>query len=598
MKKQMIIIIPLLILTIISLVVFKPNKDITFNSNNNIFEPKMGDISNYAIVANQVNYDNSESGLKSRNVQTAIDELYAGLTSGCYVGYIKASETSTTYICNKTSSDPASNTIYEAENVRFSNSNSPWLESTNVADAILEISQFQHHYCRPFYVKHNETANSYECVYTKLLAPVTLANNSLELIYGQSNGEIAYTYNGDGEISCESSDITKATCSIDTVNNKIIATPVELTSGPITMTISGIETSNYEAPDDVVFTVNIQAECNSGYYLIANESVCSSCPAGKYCTGGTYGFSASNQGITGECQANTYSAGGASVCTACADNKSSVAGASSCFDTVVTYSASNCTYSSSGSSSATVQTFTAPATGTYLLEAWGAQGGKGSSTSTYGGQGGYSKGTIELNAGDKLYSVVGCRGGTPWGGDNGGGSGTQQAGSAGKGGGGGGATHIATENHGFLKGYSSYKSTLLLVGGGGGGISESGNRAGGAGGGTSGGDGAGGNYPGKGATQTAIGARGDSDCTNAGFGYGGKSATGNSASGTYGSGGGGGGYYGGGAGSHKSGGGASTSSGGGGGSGYVNTTLLTDTSTTAGERTGHGQVKITWQGQN
>lgn len=93
-----------------------------------------------------------------------------------------------------------------------------------------------------------------------------------------------------------------------------------------------------------------------------------------------------------------------------------------------------------------MQTFTAPSTGTYSLEAWGASGGDGvnnnQSLTSHGGLGGYSSGNIYLNKGQKIYVYVGGKGaystalGTG-GGYNGGGHG----GPAGYGG--GGMTHFS-----------------------------------------------------------------------------------------------------------------------------------------------------------
>ena len=89
------------------------------------------------------------------------------------------------------------------------------------------------------------------------------------------------------------------------------------------------------------------------------------------------------------------------------------------------------TYNYSGS----VSTYTAPISGYYLIEAWGAQGG---GTSSYtGGRGGYAKGVVKLGTNEKIYAYVGGQGalastqGTG-GGYNGGG----QAGAGGYGGGG------------------------------------------------------------------------------------------------------------------------------------------------------------------
>ena len=78
------------------------------------------------------------------------------------------------------------------------------------------------------------------------------------------------------------------------------------------------------------------------------------------------------------------------------------------------------------------QTFIAPQTSDYTLEVWGAQGAGNHLHNQlgYGGHGGYSKGTVHLEAGDKIYIYVGGAGkycnGRPCtieGGYNGGGSG-------------------------------------------------------------------------------------------------------------------------------------------------------------------------------
>lgn len=107
------------------------------------------------------------------------------------------------------------------------------------------------------------------------------------------------------------------------------------------------------------------------------------------------------------------------------------------------------------------QTFTVPTTGTYKLEAWGAQGGSFSDT-IYGGYGGYSKGLMYLKKGTILYINVGGTATATASGYNGGGS------SNNKNKGGGGATHIATVS-GLLSTLSSKTSNILIVAGGGGG---------------------------------------------------------------------------------------------------------------------------------
>ena len=153
------------------------------------------------------------------------------------------------------------------------------------------------------------------------------------------------------------------------------------------------------------------------------------------------------------------------------------------------------------------QTFTAPISGTYRLETWGAQGG------VFSGQnasfGGYSIGHIKLNKNEILYLNVGGKGENDaikdpnntfkcvdlnLGGYNGGGNGTKgcNGSQVAGGGGGGGATHFALIS-GLLSSLESDKDKILIVSGGGGGsayntYNESGekNLLGGSGGGFTG----------------------------------------------------------------------------------------------------------------
>lgn len=120
------------------------------------------------------------------------------------------------------------------------------------------------------------------------------------------------------------------------------------------------------------------------------------------------------------------------------------------------------------------QTFTAPVTGTYKLETWGAQGGNINS-SKRGGYGAYSEGIVNLSSKKKLYINVGSTGEVcnnchySNGGYNGGGKGYE-----GQNGniaykynsGGGGATHIALTS-GLLNALEDKKNDILIVSGGG-----------------------------------------------------------------------------------------------------------------------------------
>jgi hypothetical protein len=234
--------------------------------------------------------------------------------------------------------------------------------------------------------------------------------------------------------------------------------------------------------------------------------------------------------------------------------------------------------------SGSTQTFTAPATGKYVLELWGAQGGSGGyysyqGASSVGGRGGYSKGEYNLTAGQTITVYVGGQGQsfsspntnmtseTPKaGGFNGGGSSLSFA----PGAGGGGASDIRI-------GGTALGNRVIVAGGGGGG-GNSGSPSvlsnGGAGGGLSGvfmpnGTQYGGRTAGVPGTQSS--------------GY--TLGTGATNSENL-AGGGGGGYWGGGAGEN--------STGGGGGSSYI--AGVANGATTGDVRNGNGQVIITWTG--
>ncbi len=117
------------------------------------------------------------------------------------------------------------------------------------------------------------------------------------------------------------------------------------------------------------------------------------------------------------------------------------------------------------------QEFTPPCNGTYEIELWGAGG-------YLAGNGAYTKGTLNLNAGERtFYLYIGGKGGTLTGGYNGGGnSGTYVSSSNLCGvplntyngiGSGGGATDIRLVN-GSWNNFNSLKSRIIVAGGGGG----------------------------------------------------------------------------------------------------------------------------------
>ena len=111
------------------------------------------------------------------------------------------------------------------------------------------------------------------------------------------------------------------------------------------------------------------------------------------------------------------------------------------------------------------QTFTAPVTGTYKLETWGAQGGN--ITGDYlGSNGAYTSGKINLMKNQQLYVYVGGTSSTIDGGYNGGGN-TEKYANWGQGYGGGGATDVRLIS-GEWNNFESLKSRIMVSAGGGG----------------------------------------------------------------------------------------------------------------------------------
>lgn len=229
-----------------------------------------------------------------------------------------------------------------------------------------------------------------------------------------------------------------------------------------------------------------------------------------------------------------------------------------------------------------IQTFTVPPLVTSItIDAYGAQG---ESPSCAGGAGARAQGTLAVTPGQILYVSVGGQNGF-----NGGGVGGCKINCGGNG---GGASDIRI-------GGSGLANRVLVAGGGGGGGGPATSwncGVGGTGGGLTGGNGTGsssGVGEGYGGTQSAGGLNeGSCNCCNGGYGSLGQGGAGVNISSWNGggTGGGGGGYYGGGAGSY-----CGDGAGGGGGSSYIGGVI--SGTTTAGARTGNGQIVISWDGQ-
>ena len=270
-----------------------------------------------------------------------------------------------------------------------------------------------------------------------------------------------------------------------------------------------------------------------------------------------------------------------------------------------------------------IETFTAPEKCDYKLECWGAQGGgiinQGNKVTPAKG-GGYSYGTLKnVGKGKQLFVCVGGQGTAgarnlknASGGYNGGGKGGYGVKNAKgqilfSGGGGGGATHIALSAGLLTQFVDKYQTQLLIVAGGAAGYSNVPNNNtninAAYGGGVNGG-------PGMNTVTNATYTVAGQKPTRERFGKGqdGRNGITGTNNGGEGNSGGGGGFCGGYSDQRT---GSNTNGIGGGGSGYVNTSLLVDATTIAGNQqilkpngvaeTGHlsyGEALITWLGKN
>ena len=232
--------------------------------------------------------------------------------------------------------------------------------------------------------------------------------------------------------------------------------------------------------------------------------------------------------------------------------------------------------------------FKVTVSGTYKVEAWGAQGGNTSTYNYKGGYGGYSAGEVNLKSGDILYINVGgqgeeqCYNKSCAGGYNGGGASGWYTGGTVYSSGGGGASHVALKS-GLLSTLESDINSILIVAGGGGGATYHNNTStfgfshdGGSGGGITGYGLCGandladsGSSSGCGGSQTATGAVSNTTYgTYGSFGLGASNTCSSGGSGSsrkcYASGAGGG-FYGGSTGNHGV---------AGGGSGYIGNSKL------------------------
>lgn len=75
--------------------------------------------------------------------------------------------------------------------------------------------------------------------------------------------------------------------------------------------LSALDTAAEGATGNFTVYAHWGKDCDAGTYLKGSNATCTACPAGKYCTGGSYAVDGSDHGITGDIAAGYWSAAGA-----------------------------------------------------------------------------------------------------------------------------------------------------------------------------------------------------------------------------------------------------------------------------------------------
>ena len=269
MKKNLYLIIPAIIIGVLSIVILLiPNKRLDDNSNN-----MFGDTNTY-FNSNNVSYDNTSSILISSNIQDAIEEVYQGILSDCYIGYSKGNILSTSYTCTKdNSSKTSSQTDFIGSNVSYDNSSG--LMSNNLQGAIDELLSHAS-YCNIDYHKENETSNSYDCI-INIIQCETPTNVSIS-----TQGIVTWTESNNcssaqHQISIDGVNFTNATSGID-YNNIITGSAGEKTIYVRALAPNSDYSDSLNATSSIdVYSVN----------LTAGDGVSSVTGSGNYISGST-----------------------------------------------------------------------------------------------------------------------------------------------------------------------------------------------------------------------------------------------------------------------------------------------------------------------
>ena len=129
------------------------------------YQPLMAG-NNFIFNSEDVNF--SYSGMASKNVKAAIDEIHKSYVDGCKVGYEKGTVTGVNYACNKKTVASDQTQVFDSSYVKYNN-NTSGLTASNVKNAIIELAAKVPD-CKDGYHKANEASNSYDCLINEYVA--------------------------------------------------------------------------------------------------------------------------------------------------------------------------------------------------------------------------------------------------------------------------------------------------------------------------------------------------------------------------------------------------------------------------------------------
>lgn len=176
MNKKKLIFIIILVVSIIILCLFLLLNNQKRLNNSEYIDPGFGDINNYLYNSAVVNFN--YANMASKNVQTALDEIYTSIIGGCGTGYSKTSENAGTYSCSKNTVGANQSLVISSSNIKYNRNRSNSL-GTNVNDALVELAVMRSD-CKDGYTKENILENSYDCKKS-----LTLTANGQAIAYGE-----------------------------------------------------------------------------------------------------------------------------------------------------------------------------------------------------------------------------------------------------------------------------------------------------------------------------------------------------------------------------------------------------------------------------